>query len=234
MHNIEHHLRSLRLTNHRQAIVVETSDWNSCVAKLHCYERDDDEHSNWQEVDRNIPSVVGKNGLGWGIGLHPLPEQVYPFKREGDGKAPAGIFPLHHAFGFAPTCHTKLNYMQVVPTVEAIDDPLSHYYNKIIDTRDIDLPDWKSSEKMYEYPDQYALGIVVGHNVSPIVPYRGSCIFMHVWSSPETGTAGCTATSKSHMEMIIKWLDRTANPILIQQPKMITMQLSEGRRVIML
>lgn len=234
MPNSEQHLQSLRLSKHRQAVVVETADWNTISGKMHWYEREEGENSSWQEVDRNIPVVVGAKGMGWGIGIHPIKEPAYPLKREGDGKAPAGIFPILHAFGFESHFPTKLSYLEITPTLEAIDDPLSQYYNQIVDTRDIETKDWNSSEKMHEYPQQYHVGVVVGHNTAPVVPYRGSCIFMHVWSSQHEGTAGCTATSLANMQALTQWLDKNANPILIQLPVSVSLQICESRKVIML
>jgi hypothetical protein len=46
---------------------------------------------------------------------------------------------------------------------------------------------------MLRQDGRYALGAVVAHNSTPPVPGAGSCIFLHVWESPVTPTAGCTA-----------------------------------------
>jgi hypothetical protein len=51
-----------------QMIVVTTSDWNAVEGRLERYERGTP-HEPWRPVSEPIPIVVGKNGLGWGIGV---------------------------------------------------------------------------------------------------------------------------------------------------------------------
>ena len=50
-----------------------------------------------------IPAVVGRNGLAWGRGVRTDLPAGEPQKREGDGRAPAGIFKLGPAFGMVGT-----------------------------------------------------------------------------------------------------------------------------------
>ncbi len=177
-------------------------------------------------MGESIPVVVGRNGLGWGIGLHPSADteanrDTGPKKREGDGRAPAGIFRLSSAFGYAPpkiAGGIKLPYMQATPSLRCVDDTQSLHYNRIVDSALIN-PDWKSAEEMLRPDVQYRLGIVVDHNTNPVIPGRGSCIFIHIWKGSDAGTAGCTAMSQENMERLLRWLDPSANPILIQLPE---------------
>ncbi len=43
-------------------------------------------------------------------------------------------------------------------------------------------------------------------------------IFLHLWQAPNRGTAGCTAMGESDMRALMRWLDPTRNPVLIQLP----------------
>jgi D-alanyl-D-alanine dipeptidase len=209
----------------RQALVVKTANWKAHQGSLQCYERSST-NETWKAVGEAIPVVVGRNGLGWGVGLHPgadteAPRDNGPEKREGDGRAPAGIFRLSSAFGYVPAKEAsgiKMPYMQATPSLRCVDDAQSHYYNRIVDSALI-KPDWKSAEEMRRVDDQYQLGIVVDHNANPVIPGRGSCIFIHIWKGPDAGTAGCTAMSQDNMERLLRWLDPSANPVLIQFPE---------------
>jgi L,D-peptidoglycan transpeptidase YkuD (ErfK/YbiS/YcfS/YnhG family) len=176
-------------------------------------------------VGEAIPVVVGRNGLGWGLGLHGATTMQAdgdrgPEKKEGDGRAPAGIFKLSSAFGYAPTDQvswSKLPYLEATTSQRCVNDARSPHYNRLVDTRLIN-PDWKSDEEMCRGDDQYRLGVVVDHNVNPVIPGRGSCIFIHIWAGPDIGTSGCTAMSQENMEGLLRWLDPAANPLLIQLP----------------
>ena len=209
----------------RQAVVVKTDNWTAHQGSLHFYERSSPEDDIRRPVGGAIPVVVGRNGLGWGVGLHTAadmdtPRDGGPEKREGDGRAPAGIFRLSSAFGYAsPVKHAwiRLPYHEATPALRCVDDAQSRHYNRIVDTGLIKT-DWKSDEEMRRGDAQYRLGIVVDHNANPVIPGRGSCIFMHIWKGSGAGTAGCTAMSRENMEILLRWLDPTANPVLIQLP----------------
>lgn len=212
-----------RLAAFKQAVVVTTADWTAPQGNMQRYDRSSPKDV-WQPVGEAIPVVVGRNGLGWGIGLQGAasreePRCGGPEKREGDGRAPAGIFKLSSAFGYASASQAawiKLPYTAAISSLRCVDDPQSQNYNRLIDASLI-KPDWKSAEEMRRGDDQYRLGVVVDHNTDPI-PGRGSCIFIHIWKGDRTGTAGCTAMSQENMERLLRWLDPAANPVLIQLP----------------
>ena len=207
-----------------QMIVVTTPDWNTVAGQLHRYERVRP-GERWKAVGSPVPIVVGKNGMGWGAGLVPtdspsIRDPQDPVKKEGDGKSPAGVFLLGAAFGYSaqPLQGLKLNYTQLTPTVECVDDVASRYYNRIVDRATV-APDWNSSEHMASVGAAYRWGAVIDHNTNPTVPGVGSCVFLHIWSGPTHGTAGCTAMPQDQLEPILTWLDPAASPILVQLPQ---------------
>lgn len=199
-------------SNTKQLLVVTTKDWSSPNGKLQRYEKHD---NTWGKVGKAIDIKLGRNGLGWGIGLHDIPEDAKIIKKEGDGKAPAGIFRLKQAFGYAPF---KINYPYKVykETDHCVDDVNSIYYNKIVDSTKIER-DYKSHERMKFPKDYYRYGIVVDHNgiTKGAMSKRGagSCIFIHIKKIP---TAGCTVMNESEIQEIIKWLNADKNPLLLQ------------------
>jgi D-alanyl-D-alanine dipeptidase len=211
---------SLAIAESRQLILGATSGWDTVEGEMKLYERDS-VNDQWKTVGEKIPIVVGRNGMAWGRGLHGNAIGEGPVKQEGDGRAPAGVFSLSSAFGYAPPQRAgdvKLPYIQAVPTLECVDDPRSAHYNRIVGRAAVENPDWISSERMRRDDDQYRWGVVVDHNAEG-APGCGSCVFLHVWEAPGKGTAGCTAMSLSSMENVLRWLDSEKRPLLVQLPQ---------------
>jgi D-alanyl-D-alanine dipeptidase len=201
-----------------QVLLVLADGWESQNGLMRLYERAPGKA--WKASGAAIPVMLGKNGMAWGAGLHGAPE-TGPFKQEGDGKAPAGIFRLGPVFGDAPAAKRELHipYTQMTATYECVDDPASAHYNQVLDSSTIPSKEWKSSEQMLRPDGQYALGVVVAHNVTPPVPNGGSCIFLHIWRAPDAYTSGCTSMSRQDLERVAAWLDEKKAPLLVQLPK---------------
>ena len=173
--------------------------------------------SAWSRVESAVPIVVGRTGLAWGVGFDDV-SAAGPHKSEGDGKAPAGIFPLDTAFGFAPAqsmLQVRLPYVQLFPSTDCVDDTASIHYNTVVDKSRVSRVDWNSAEHMRQI-NQYEIGVIVGYNASPPLKGRGSCIFLHIWNGPDSHTAGCTAFDETKLRAVLQWLDPTKNPLLVQ------------------
>jgi len=161
---------------------------------------------------------VGKNGLGWGYGLHPdedTLERMGPLKAEGDGRAPAGVFRLSEATGYAPTPPpgTTLPYRQATDKLRCVDDPKSKFYNQLAEEGS---GTWATAEPMRRTDDLYAWTITVDHNKKPVVAGQGSCIFLHAGKEP---TVGCTALPLLDLEALLVWLKRDAQPLFVALPQ---------------
>ncbi len=203
-----------------QSIVVLADGWTSTTGVMHSFERDGRTHV-WKERGSEIPVVFGRSGLGPGRGLIRLDFDGAPDKREGDDKAPAGIFRLASAYGYAPARSAgwiKLPYLALSKRIEGIDDPNSYYYNRLVDRSKVAKIDWHSSEQMRRDDVLYKWGVVVEHNPAAI-PGAGSCIFLHIWKSSSVPTAGCTAMPESDLVRLLRWLDPAQHPILVQMPR---------------
>lgn len=208
------------LERSRQSVVVLTDNWTSTTGVMHMFERSNSA-GDWKERGPGFAVVAGKNGLGLGRGLIPLNFNGAPRKQEGDDRAPAGIFRLSSAFGYAPNQSARwirLPYLALSEQIEGIDDPNSRHYNKLVDRSKVANIDWRSSEKMKRDDVLYKWGLVVDHN-STAVPGAGSCIFLHIWKSPASPTAGCTAMPERDLVKLLRWLDPVQHPILIQMPR---------------
>ena len=202
----------------QQLVTVTTTNWEDVNATVQLFERST--AARWRRSGNPFPAVIGRRGLAWGIGLHGSGETGEPSKREGDMKAPAGVFRFGDVFGTArpeQVRFLRLPYRQVTSTTEAIDDPRSDYYNQVVDRSAITHPDWSSSESMLQVGGRYRLGVIIQHN-GEAYPGFGSCIFFHVWDPHYLGTTGCTAAAYNHLVDLLRWLDPRKQPLIVQLP----------------
>jgi L,D-peptidoglycan transpeptidase YkuD (ErfK/YbiS/YcfS/YnhG family) len=212
---------SIDLKNSAQIILVISNNWDDLHARVYLCERND---GKWA-VQKSFPAVCGKKGMAWGIGLYPKSINVdfKPGKKEGDLKSPAGVFELGKSMGYALklTVNPRLEYMQITEGLQGVDDPVSRYYNQVVNLADFNgetKVDWKSHEEMKRHDDFYKWLITIKHNPENVAGF-GSLIFFHVWKDENSGTPGCTATAEQNILELLKWLNREKHPVLIQLPK---------------
>lgn len=214
----------------RQLVLVLSADWDAPQARLARFERDTDD-GEWRILGDTVPVTIGRNGAAWGLGLHPA-QSDGPQKREGDGRAPAGVFTLGTAFGYGADAKTSLPYTAMQPSHWCIDVADSPLYNRIVDATDVgDAAIAGSTEPMRrdlhaDGDPRYALGFVIGHNVQA-TPSGGSCIFAHLWKAPGEATAGCTAMDETAMRELLAWLDPARMPRFVLLPQAEYTRVSE-------
>jgi L,D-peptidoglycan transpeptidase YkuD (ErfK/YbiS/YcfS/YnhG family) len=208
--------------NARQLVVVTTPDWNAPTGTLRAFERD--AAGDWRETTPGFAVNVGRNGAGWGLGLHDARDQdAGPIKREGDGRAPAGVFAVGTAFGYAPELATGLAYKPMQANDWCIDVPDSPLYNRIVDRSLAKAPGLdQASEPMRrdlqpKPDDLYKVGFVIEHNAQA-TPQGGSCIFAHVQRAPDAPTAGCTSMPEDALRGLLAWLRDDARPVFVLLP----------------
>jgi D-alanyl-D-alanine dipeptidase len=202
------------LARSAQLVVVTTGNWTTTKGTLRRFARTN-ARAAWTPIGESVPIVVGRTGLAWGVGFDALSANE-PIKREGDGKSPAGMFPLDTAFGFAPSMPSlKLPYFPLRQPSDCVDDTASVHYNTVIDRDRAPAVDWNSAEHMRDV-GQYRIGVIVGYNAGPPVKPRGSCIFLHIWNGLESSTAGCTAMDAAVLGDVMAWLDSRRSPTLVQ------------------
>jgi D-alanyl-D-alanine dipeptidase len=211
--------RESPLLESRQLLVVVTDTWNAVAGSLQRFERETST-GPWKAVGDRSAVVVGRNGLAWGRGVASGGATDGPFKKEGDGRAPAGVFRLGAVFGHSsdPPPGVALPYRSLDGNVECVDDVRSAYYNRLVTRQEVDRVDWSSSETMWTEP-LYRWGIVVAHNAPDVAAGAGSCIFLHIWREAGAGTAGCTAMNERRLTEILGWLQPASHPLLVQLPR---------------
>ena len=198
-----------------QTVVITTKDWDATTGTARLYERKN-EKADWKINGESFPVVLGRNGLAWGDELT-RQTTATKIKHEGDGSAPAGMFPLTATFGRSTKPEAlELPYTKLEEFTECIDDSRSSFYNRVVNRMQVGNFDWTSSEKMFAITPEYDLGIFVSYNSYPVMIEKGSCIFLHIWKDAATSTDGCTAMERRNLERIIGWLSAKKNPYLIQ------------------
>ncbi|ULO10430.1 L,D-transpeptidase family protein [Paenibacillus sp. 19GGS1-52] len=146
-----------------------------------------------------IPVTIGPNGIGK--------------TKEGDGRTPSGVFPLGQAFGTAVKPQgLRLPYIRTTKTDYWVDDRTSVQYNQWVSYSGNPDQRWDSYERLLQPLYKYA--IVLRYNDNPIVPGKGSAIFLHVWRAANKPTAGCIAMSESNLLKLMKLLDPASSPAI--------------------
>lgn len=198
----------------RQLIVVTSDNWNTTHGRLSFYELNAE--NKWKPILKDIAVMLGRTGMAWGAGLQPADLNTGKLKHEGDGKSPAGIFKLNRLFSYGEM-EARMDHIEADSTLFCVDDVNSAYYNQLVNTRDTEK-DWNSAEEMRRTDHQYKFGVVVAYNTEGIKKGAGSCIFLHIWKSPENTTSGCTSMTESNLLTIMQALDKNKNPVLVQMP----------------
>lgn len=203
-----------------QMVTVVTDSWRDIQGELQKFERE--QGGQWQAVGESFPVVIGRTGLAWGLGLHPMQAGIQ--KVEGDGKAPAGIFELGTAFGYLDDVETGLDYKAADAGDYCIDVKGSPFYNQLVNTKDVGEEAVEGSSEalrrdIHSDDHLYKKGVFVAHNPENISG-SGSCIFLHLWRADDKPTAGCTAMDEADMDALLAWLDKDKAPIMVIMPRL--------------
>ncbi|HEX4028318.1 MAG TPA: L,D-transpeptidase family protein [Rhizomicrobium sp.] len=135
--------------------------------------------------------------LDWGAGLKRAaigPGGIAIKGGEGDGITPRGAFEVREIFYRADRVPKPVTALPLRATREndgwcdAPDDP---NYNRLVK-----LPYPASSEAMWRADHLYDLVVVLGYNDDPVVPGKGSAIFLHLARPDFSATHGCVALSR--------------------------------------
>jgi D-alanyl-D-alanine dipeptidase len=196
------------LQKSKQLVLIITNGWNSTHGQLQTYERFNVKDA-WKPTSAATPVVIDSNGLAWVT----QPEQTPtgPIKKEGDMRTPAGIFPLGPTFGFGPSYIKKISmpYQEITANTVCVNDSQSHYYGRIIDTKKIAKPDWKSSDSMRQNPQ----------NLWGIAVQTGSCSFLNIANKESTTNTDSVALPETEIENLITWLNPHKKALIVILPK---------------
>jgi len=209
------------LANTNKVILLLTKGWDTKEASIFLLEK---QEKQWLFYDKIIPAVIGRKGLGVGLGLHDsIPNfdfSSYPQKIEGDGKSPAGIFSISQIYGYDSTlfCQSNMKYTQITSSHHAVDDTSSEFYNQIVDTSKLEkyyTNYYNSFENLIQMSYYYEWFFRIDHNMNN-EKSKGSLIFFHVIDKNREGSAGCTTVLRQDLMEILQWAD--SKTLIIQLP----------------
>lgn len=202
-----------------QCLVGIANDWNCSSATLRLYQKSG---GNWVVDGLAWSCRLGKNGLVWGAGIHPVPSGATT-KQEGDGRSPAGVFAIGGAWGYDATIRKSplLSYRQVTSRDLWIEDSASPQYNRNVILDHEPATPWEKKQQMKQSDPAHALKLFIAHNAPPrATPNAGSSIFFHIWRNDGgRPTAGCTSMDEAKLRALVARIDPARHPLYILLPK---------------
>lgn len=206
----------------QQVVVGIAKDWDSSHVTVTLFEK---QGNRWKAVTTPVNGRLGRNGLAWGLGIHPFANKPH-LKREGDKRAPAGVFALGDAFGYHPSIkkHRDLRYTKVTPRDLWVEDASSPYYNQHLRIDHTPATTWEKKAQMHQNDYPHSLKLYIGHNSAtrqkPVTPNAGSAIFFHIWrNGGKAATAGCTTLPEPQLRQLISKIDPQKSPLYILLPQ---------------
>jgi L,D-peptidoglycan transpeptidase YkuD (ErfK/YbiS/YcfS/YnhG family) len=151
---------------------------------------------------RSVRCALGRNGITAG-------------KVEGDGCTPTGRFPVRRLF-YRPdrlrdfAC--PLPMQPISPSDGWCDDPGDAAYNRLVVR-----PYPGRHEEMWREDALDDLVLVIGHNDDPVVPGKGSAVFLHLAQPDYAPTAGCVAFARSDFVALLEMMEPTTDIVIAEE-----------------
>jgi len=179
-----------------QLITVEAARTRTTRASLRLWRK---AGPCWAPAGGPYPARLGRNGLS-------------ASRREGDGTTPAGTFRIHRTmYGNEANPGVRFRYVRVRCGDWWNEDASSRTYNTFqrVGCR-VRPPFSIKSDGMWENRRAYPYLAVVEFNMRPVVPGRGSGIFLHAQTGGPTN--GCVSLPRNDLRQVLRWLRPGANP----------------------
>jgi L,D-peptidoglycan transpeptidase YkuD (ErfK/YbiS/YcfS/YnhG family) len=113
-------------------------------------------------------------------------------KKEGDKTTPRGIFSLgslYYRSDRIKKVETHIKCKVIKKYMSWCNDPNDSKYNK-----ELNLKSKRKGEKLFRKDHKYDALIPINYNVNPVIPHKGSVIFLHLTQNYKP-TTGCIAIS---------------------------------------
>ena len=133
-------------------------------------------------------------------------------KNEGDLCTPVGKFvfeTLLYRKDRIKNLNTYISKKAIKKNMGWCDDPSLKEYNRLIR-----FPFNGSAEKLFLKKNSYDLVLVISYNRNPVIPHRGSAIFLHLTSKSFKSTKGCIAIQKKDFLKILPHIRKKTRIII--------------------
>jgi len=182
----------------RQLITVEAASAHTTYAELRTWRRPE---RCWLPAGGPFAARVGRNGLS-------------ADRHEGDGTTPAGVFRIGATmYGNAPNPGVRYAYRRLRCGDWWNEDASSRTYNSFQHVACGSRPPFTvTTPGMWEQPRAYPHLAVIEYNTRPVVPGRGSGIFLHAQTGRATN--GCVSLRLSELVAVLRWLRPGDVPVI--------------------
>lgn len=179
-----------------QLITVVAPARSSTQGSLRLWQKAD---GCWRPVAGPWPAWLGGRG-------------VSANRREGDKTTPVGVFGIGRVmYGVAPNPGVRYRYHRIVCGDWWVEDPRSRYYNQFRHVPCGSTPPFAVvSEDLSRSPTAYRHFAFIRFNADPVVPGRGSGIFLH--ASTGRPTLGCISLRVPQLVQTLRWLRPASEP----------------------
>jgi L,D-peptidoglycan transpeptidase YkuD (ErfK/YbiS/YcfS/YnhG family) len=180
----------------RQLIAVDAASSRTTHASVRLWQR---QGECWRQVAGPWTARVGWNGLS-------------AHHREGDGTTPTGVFALDDTvYGSRPDPGVRYRYHRIACGDWWDEDASSPTYNTFQHVPCGRRPPFHAeSEGLWKATTSYRYLIPIRYNADPVVPGRGSAIFLHVRRAGPTN--GCVSLREPQLVRTLRWLRPGARP----------------------
>jgi L,D-peptidoglycan transpeptidase YkuD (ErfK/YbiS/YcfS/YnhG family) len=179
-----------------QLMTVEAARYKTTAASLRLWSR---ERGCWVPAAEPWTARVGWNGLA-------------DRRREGDGTTPTGVYTIGRVmYGNAPNPGVRYRYRRLVCGDWWNEDPRSPRYNTFQHVRCGTRPPFRvTTPGLWQEKRAYRHFAVIEFNMRPVVPGRGSGIFLHAQAGSSTN--GCISLPADRLVRALRWLDPAKKP----------------------
>ncbi len=135
---------------------------------------------------------------------------------DGDLSTPIGRWPMREVFfreDKGPAPQTRLP-VRVIHKNSGWGDDKKDVLNY---NRFVELPYSYSAESLWRDDDLYDIMVVLGYNDDPIIPGKGSAIFLHIARPDFSPSLGCVHLSREDLLAVLREADRNSAVLISPQ-----------------